>query len=530
MKLTTMGARAIYDFLVTDRDPFLRRAQKVARFTLPLLVPPDGHTPASDIVDPEQSIGGRGVNHLAAKLLLVLLTPNAPFFRLVPDGIGKEALSQDKEQQAKTEAALARFEQEAQREAESQAYRVPAVELFKHLIVSGNGLMHIRDNGAMDFYPLSKYVTKRDGDGRLIAIVIKECFAPETLPEDVYAVYMGAGGNSESGAPGSTSGGRSVEVYTRIVRKNEKRFLVYQEVLGQEIPGTRGEYNEDSLPFVPLRWTKVHGEDYGRGHVEDYLGDLETLERLTRALSTGALASARLIFGVDPNSATDPKDLSNAANGEFVSMSPDSVYALQAGKFADFRVAFEQATAIQKRLEAAFLLNVSATRQAERVTAEEIRFVGQELEAALGGVYSTLSQEFQLPLARAILQNLQTRKIIPRFTALQKKHIKPVIVTGVDALGRMQELDRVRAIFGTMQGVIGPEQVAQAVNVERLVEFLFTSGGVRIEGLMKSPEERAAEQQQRQMMAALQEMLSKGTGPVAGAMAKNAVQPPEAPQ
>ena len=68
-------------------------------------------------------------------------------------------------------------------------------------------------------------------------------------------------------------------------------------------------------------------------------------------------------------------------------------------KFNDFRVAQESAQKIEERLAAAFLLNSSVQRDAERVTAEEVRFMAQELESTLGGVYSVLSQEFQLPLS-----------------------------------------------------------------------------------------------------------------------------------
>ncbi|WP_416142518.1 portal protein [Escherichia coli] len=47
--------------------------------------------------------------------------------------------------------------------------------------------------------------------------------------------------------------------------------------------------------------------------------------------------------------------------------------------------------------------NSAVQRTGERVTAEEIRYVASELEDTLGGVYSILSQELQLPLVRVLL-------------------------------------------------------------------------------------------------------------------------------
>ena len=59
-----------------------------------------------------------------------------------------------------------------------------------------------------------------------------------------------------------------------------------------------------------------------------------------------------------------------------------------------------------RRLGAAFLLNTAVTRDAERVTAQEIRMQAQELESSLGGVYSRLANELQLPLAKRLLQEI----------------------------------------------------------------------------------------------------------------------------
>ena len=47
------------------------------------------------------------------------------------------------------------------------------------------------------------------------------------------------------------------------------------------------------------------------------------------------------------------------------------------------------------------------SRSAERVTAEEVRYMAQELETALGGVYSILSQEFQYPFVNLLLGRME---------------------------------------------------------------------------------------------------------------------------
>ena len=74
-----------YARLETERDPFLQRARDAAELTIPYLVPPSGHSGSTLYKTPFQGIGARGVNNLASKLLLSLLPPNSPFFRLMID-------------------------------------------------------------------------------------------------------------------------------------------------------------------------------------------------------------------------------------------------------------------------------------------------------------------------------------------------------------------------------------------------------------------------------------------------------------
>ena len=97
----------------------------------------------------------------------------------------------------------------------------------------------------------------------------------------------------------------------------------------------------------------------------------------------------------------EQENLGESPNGAIIEGSANDVSVLQVNKFADFRIAYDTMNRIETRLQLAFLLNSSIQRNAERVTASEIRFMAEDLEQALGGIYSILSQEFQLPLCNA---------------------------------------------------------------------------------------------------------------------------------
>jgi len=83
MNKTTGSAEALYTKLSGQRFPYIKRGRDASALTIPSILPAEGHNGASALPTPYQSVGARGVNNLAAALLLSLLPPNSPFFRLV---------------------------------------------------------------------------------------------------------------------------------------------------------------------------------------------------------------------------------------------------------------------------------------------------------------------------------------------------------------------------------------------------------------------------------------------------------------
>ena len=83
-------AESRYNSLSERREHFLERGRECSELTIPTLIPENSFTPTQDFYSPFQSVGSRGVNNLASKLLLLLLPPNQPFFRLAIQGKAKE--------------------------------------------------------------------------------------------------------------------------------------------------------------------------------------------------------------------------------------------------------------------------------------------------------------------------------------------------------------------------------------------------------------------------------------------------------
>lgn len=516
MSTTTGGpSQQRYSTLEALRAPYLLRARECSLLTIPTLVPPDGANASTRYSTPWQALGARGVNNLASKLLLALFPPNSPFFRQSIDDFALEALAKREGARAQVEKALAKIERAVMVEVETSPTRAPMFEGLKHLLVAGNVLCYIMPDGGVKSFRLDQYVCKRDPSGNVLEIITKECLSPMELPESSRAYLIG-----DQGAGMVQPADRSVDVYTHITRMSDK-WEVHQECNGKIVPGSEGFYPLDKTPWLPLRFIAMSGEDYGRGFVEEHLGDLKSLEGLTKAIVQAAAAAAKVLFLVKPNATTRVEDLANKESGEFASGTADDITVLQLDKYADLRVAFEMHGKITEALSFSFLLNTAVQRNGERVTAEEIRFMANELEAGLGGVYSTLSQELQLPFVTRVMHNMERKKKLP---SLPKGVVKPMIVTGIEAIGRGNDVTKLRELLVDLQP-LGPEIIGQWLNVGDYITRCATARGIDQEGLVNTAEAVAQKQQESQMQA----MMSKLGGPAInqmGGMARDAMAAP----
>ena len=300
-----------------------------------------------------------------------------------------------------------------------------------------------------------------------------------------------------------------IEIYTWI-KRTAKNWTVHQEIEDKTIPKSRGTYPLDACPWIVPRIIKVSGSAYGRSYVEETLGDLKSLEALTEALVTGAACAAKVIYLVNPAGTTDETDLQDAVSGDFVTGNAEDVTVLQSDKRGDFQTTLEAVSRLQDGLAHAYLQNSAIQRNGERVTAEEIRYMAGELEDVLGGVYSLLSQELQLPYVKAKLNKLMRNGTI---ASIDPDLIEPRIVTGLDALGKRHDGNRLMEFIGAVSQSLGPQAIPQYCDATQIIHKLALSMGVATEGIVKSKEQLEAEQQQAIQQQQQQTMLEKGTAP-----------------
>lgn len=508
-----------YTQLEADRNPFLLRARACATLTIPSLQPPEGATGSTILPTPYQSLGARGVNFTAAKLVLALFPPNAPFFRMEVDDFTLEKVTQQPGMRAEVEKALNRVERAVTTEIEQQAIRVSAHEALRHLINSGNVLCYLPPDGGMRVFHLDKYVVARDPMGNVLEIIVKEHVSPTSIKGVLAALLTPAEIDAKTGDH------KSMCLYTRVWR-NGNHFRVQQEIEGKVVPGSEGSYPIEKTPWLPLRWTKIDGENYGRGHVEEYFGDLVSLESLTKSIVEGSAVSAKVVFLVNPNGVTNAKLVTEAESGAVLAGRKEDISTMQVEKFADFQITFKAVEDIAERISYAFMLNSAVQRNGERVTAEEIRYVASELDDSFGGVYSILSQDFQYRLVTCLIARMERAKKLP---PLPKDLVKPTITTGLEALGRGQDLTKLQT-FLSILGPLGPEAIATYMNVDDFITRAGTSLGLDMDGLVKTPDQIAQAQQMQTANMAMQKLGPKGMDIVRDQMKPGQQGAPNGPQ
>lgn len=476
--MTTLAAR--YKELEFSREPFLQRARKCAALTIPTLLTEVGFNSTSDVITPYSAFGARAVNNLSSKLLLTLLPPTGSFFKLsVDDYTASELGATDKGQKslAEIENSFSTMERAVMAHIESSAIRINTFEAIKSLIVTGTVLCKVLDKGMRVFH-LDQHVICRDAEGNVTEFITKECVSKNTLDSEILEQI-------EESVSEEKKNEDEVEIYTVVCLEEANRWTTWQEISDIEITGTRGTYTDDTLPYLPLRMNAIANESYGRGMVEEYLGDFISLESLTQAIVEASAAMSRILFLVNPNSGlTNKADIADAPNGAVRDGVASDVTVLQVNKFNDLQISEGLRAKLTEDLSKAFMLGSTIQRQGDRVTATEIRYMIQDLETSLGGTYSVLAEEFQKRLVHIVIGKLEKAKLIP----LVPKSAKLSIITGLEGLGRGAELQKLQEFVGGLLQVFGPQITAQIIDTQEYAKRTAAALAINAKDLIKAPE------------------------------------------
>lgn len=515
------------------RTSVLNRAEEYAEWTIPSAFPKKEQKESSELQLAKDSIGAKGVNHLSNRVVDVLFpAPPRTFFRLeVEDklkemaegvlaaangGDVKAAEAELSKASTDLETKLAAKEREAIKHMDTILYRPNAINLAQLLIITGNALIfHPPSKKPVQVYTLRDYIVVRDLSGEIILIMLKESKAFETFAPAVQDALRQA--PAGSGGPKKYEDDTEITIYTKIELDGDLgKYVVTQAAEEVDLKLTDATFAKDKLPWIPLTWKLIRGENYGRGLVEEYSGAFHAINILTGSLLNISGVMGDIKFFVDPISNIDVDFLNKSLPGSYHSGRAEDVSALSLEKLNDAQFIATMVERYEKIISQAFLLNSQAVRNAERVTAEEIRAMAQELETSHGGIYSRLASQWQRPTAFLLLDDIgfngEDFGIVPR------------IITGMESLSRLGEIDAIRLFLMDLQLLNTiPEDVRAEMHLGRFITVLGTNRQIEYTKFLKTPAEKQAEQQQQMQLMQMQmqqEANAKTQTAVASAAAK----------
>jgi hypothetical protein len=496
------GEWAVMDGL---RQAMINKIERLSQLTIPSVTPQDHYNTDTDqLTNGFTSLGSQASTHLVNKLMMAMFAPSRPFMRLEFDDKVKAALI---EQLGVAEddlvAALVMGEKAALNELEQAGQRQVLFEVLTHLVVAGNALLDLSGED-LNLVGVKDYVVRRNAKGKVVALIVREKYRLADLDPDAQAEY-------KKKYPGA-KWDADVCLYTW-VRYADKMYRSSVWVDDCELSqGFKGKWTEDNLPWRALTWRLPARQHYGVGRAEEYANDLAEHESLSHALSDGAALATTFKWLANPGGMTRPEDVTRAQNGAVVPGAQNDISLLFANIGQQLSTVLSIRQDVAQRIGRGFLLSSAVTRDAERVTAEEIRLQAIELESSLGGAYSRLALDVQQPLGHWLLRKAKV--------ALKGTQLKPVIITGLDALSRNADRERMMMF---LQDVTALDGIAPATRMRlregNIIADMAAGAGVDRVRYIASEEEVASKQQ-----IAQQEQVNAQATEAGMAAAANATQ------
>ena len=469
-------------FRVLDslRTSKLERARYCSSLSVPSLLPPDGWNEQSQLPQPYSSTSARGVTSMASRMLSALLPLNdSPFFRF--------EMSTGMQPENEVEMYLNNLSYQVYNKLSSGNLRETLYQLLQHLIVVGDVMLIMEDDMNFRVVRLDRFVVRRDVYGDVEEVIYKEY---ETVEEDVDNAEL----YSSSLDMDSRKGYRPI--YTKLW------YLASDGVWKSKTEDKDGNVLNSGtytvLPFVVLRWSGIPGENYGRSHCEDLIGDIKTLEGFTEGLINGITAASIFWMAVDPTGLAEIDDINGTPTGGWIGARQNEVHVVSPAATMNPQISSTQAgvNILRQELGKAFLLDSASIPQGERVTATAVRMIGQELEHVLGGAFSAIARDLMEPIVtRTVFLMITAGEVDQRLADMfssEEGLLNVEIVTGLQALSRDSDLQKLMQMGEMVRNL--PEPAIAMFKWDEYGKALITALGFNADLWVKSEDQVKDEQ------------------------------------
>ena len=514
-----------------ERKSLLDSARRCAELTKPWVLPNEAQGPDDELPENFQSVGSRGVTNIVGKSLTALFSPHwfqhtlaaeIKYDRLVPDEVKQDIASElymrDLVMQGVLMSAHNRSK-EGDNRAPTSTFLTRKRAALDQLFVTGDVLEHLTNDYRLVVFRRDQYVTKRDSEALVCYHTIKERKDPMGLAEDMQAKAQ----LSPETMTAESAAERMTDMYTHVEWNPKSQVWVIQQELNGEVIN---EIEETVTPYFASTFELSPGENYGRGLVELNKGDLRSLDELElRRLDLLGVA-AKQLWVTDYNSRVRERDLMKPS-GSFIKGRVEGgrvqvVALLGTAQISEFQILTQGISDKSKALGEAFLTESDVQPRGDRVTAFQVQRIALELDSALGGVYTSISDEQQLPLLARVTFQMEKERLI----ASMGEDIRIEALTGFAALTREREATSAMTLVQVL-AQLGPQAI-QRINEDVLINLLTRGLGISEPGLVKTAEQIAQEQAaaaQQQLAASVNQKAVDTVGNMVESAAAEA--PPE---
>ena len=489
-----------FNMLDAMRTSKLTRARLCAALTIPSLLPPSGWTEQMELVQPSSSVGARGVTSLASRMLSAMMPLNdTPFFKF--------GLRTGVEPTAEIGQYLETMSYQVYRKLTGTNLRETIYQAIQNLIVVGDCLVHEMDNYKFRCTRLDHFVIQRTVEGEVNEIIHIEY---DLVDAEAISEFYSLPASAKTGYK---------KTYCQYMKQEDGTWL-YRKEDGDGNLLADGVY--EICPVTVLRWYGIPGENYGRSHCEDILGDLSSLDGYTKALLDGMAASSAFWMGLDPSGVTEVDDIADLPNGAWVPARQQDIFTISPSQTMNPQVGTAQSAMelMRREIGQAFLMSSSAIPSGDRVTATAVRLIGSELETVLGGAFSAIARDLMEPIVKRTVflmiegEALDKRMYEQFFDAEGTLSIE--VITGLQALSRDTDLQKLMQMGEMVRNL--PQESYQVFKWDEYARALITSLGFDARNWVRSGEEIKAEQMAMQQQMAQQQMQQQMGQQMAGAL------------
>lgn len=518
-----------YLYMSGDREPTLLRAREASARTIQSAMPADDHSKHSEFISDYSNIGADGISNLVSRTVTALFPPDTRWFGFSPSAElvaeVKENVEDDDEQKAimsAWKAALYIREILVREQLELTNYRSKMRTAIEQLLITGNMLVEITNEFRFRVFRLDQYVMERNSFFDPTLIITCEQVNPANLTPKMADALKG----HNVGDKGLRNDPK-YRLYTRSKLQRDGKWIIEQEfnetvVYSQEF---------DDLPYLVAHYEECVGENYGRSFVELKMGDLRSHNGLSKAILDASIQCARLLTIYDPSKGYAARDF-DKPNGAIVAGKvtgnvPDGVGFLRVEKANDLGFALNYGSIIESRLNRSMLLESAAQPTGERVTATQIMRIAQELQGAMGGLYTEIATMIQRPIVMRIARLMENKGRIAKFDESASVAQEVDLLTGLNALNQQLELDKLMTLLQIVSQ--SPDMISR-IRMNELMDRIVRALSLDPRGLVKTMEEiqeelAAANAQQLAMSAGQQAIESTGNvieGMANGSQQRNA--------